>query len=71
MEADKILRMAIHNASRAASLAIGLDFKSPEAEEELKTLLRDIEVVLPKNTPHRVIISYGWLLLCTQMVNIN
>lgn len=68
MEADKILRKAIKNASSAASLAIKLDVSNAEVDAELKKILRTIEEVLPGNTHQRVLISNGWLLLCTQMV---
>lgn len=71
MEADKILRSAIKDASKAASLAIGLDFNTAEVQSELKIILRKIEEVLPGNTHQRVKVSYGWLILCTQMVKIT
>lgn len=68
MQADKILRRAIKEASRAAYLDIGLNFNTAEVDIELKTILHAIEEVLPGKTPQRVHISYGWLILCTQMV---
>ncbi len=71
MEADRELKKAIENGHKAAFLALGLDFITKEVDIQLKSILGNIQKILPDNTPQRVYLSYGWLILCTEMVNIN
>lgn len=68
MEADRRLMNAIENGYKVAALAIGLDFTTDQANTQLKSILSAIQKILPSTTPQRVYISYGWLILCTQMV---
>lgn len=71
MEADSRLKRAIEGGYKAAVIATGMDYSTEEVTSRLKVILTQIQEMLPANTSHRLYISYGWLILCTEMVIIT
>lgn len=61
----------MEGASHAACLVVDMDFSNIETQAQLRTIISLIQKMLPPNTPQRVIISNGWLILCTLMVCIK
>ena len=68
MEADRELKTAMEEGSKGACLALDMNFTTDDAQTELRRILQKVQNILPHTTPQRVLISNGWLILCTLMV---
>ena len=71
MEADQALQLAMAGAHKAASLALAMDITPGTIKYDHDLILRKLQDLLPVATPQRIYISYSWLLLCTEMVNVD
>ena len=67
IDVDRTLQCAVHKAGRAAGtmIALGNCLTGPEAQQELKEIVKQVESYLPNLQCHRLIVSYSWLLLAT------
>lgn len=70
MAADDCLSAAIKDVHKAAALIIRLqkEFTDSDTKIDFERVLSELQLTIMR-APQRIYISYGWLMMCTLLVN--